>query len=59
MDLDEQLSAFDYHAIVKQADFVEYVIKSLLLRYPKVTHFPIVAHSMGGIVAKLSLLKLG
>ena len=58
VDLDEQLSAFDYNAIIKQSVFVESVIRNLLQKYPKIDHFPIVAHSMGGIVVKDALIKL-
>lgn len=59
VDLDEQLSAFDHDAIKKQSEFVQSAIKNLLLMYPEIHHFPIVAHSMGGIVAKDALLKMG
>ncbi len=59
VDLDEQLSAFDHSVILKQSEFVQSAIKSLLLWYPGIDHFPIVAHSMGGIVAKDALLKMG
>lgn len=58
VDLDEQLSAFDHHAIIKQSEFVQSVIRGLLSRYPKCDHFPIIAHSMGGIVAKHALLNI-
>jgi hypothetical protein len=59
VDLDEQLSAFDHYAILKQSEFVQSAIKNLLSMYPEIDHFPIMAHSMGGIVAKDALLKMG
>lgn len=57
VDLDEQLSAFDHHSILKQSKFVQSVIRNILSIYPDIDHFPIVAHSMGGIVAKHALLN--
>ena len=57
MDLNEEYSALDKNTLLDQSLYVSQCISYLLNVYPDYTHFPIVAHSMGGIVVKHALLK--
>lgn len=60
VDFNEDFSAFHGQTMHEQAEYTNEVIKFLLKEYPKIKEVPILAHSMGGIVARLvSIIEQG
>jgi glycosylphosphatidylinositol deacylase len=57
VDFNEDFSAFHGQTMHDQAEYINEVLRFLLNKYPSTRRIPILAHSMGGIVARLMMLK--
>lgn len=57
VDFNEDFSAFHAGILEAQSVYLNEVLAYLLARYPNATEVPILAHSMGGIVARLALFQ--
>lgn len=57
VDFNEDFSAFHGQTMHDQAEYINEVLQYLLEQYPMTQQIPILAHSMGGIVARLMILK--
>ncbi|KAI8612756.1 PGAP1-like protein-domain-containing protein [Chytriomyces sp. MP71] len=55
VDTIDELAAFDARLLTEQAEFANDAVTAILKRHPNSRSVAIVAHSMGGIVAKLML----